>query len=53
LIQSRFQEDVTMAKAVDFSKLSPRAQRFFTEKAAAKKAKPKSGKSKGGKGGGS
>ena len=38
-----------MAKKVDFSKLSPRAQEFFRNKAAAKKSKAKAGKAKGGK----
>ena len=40
---------MNVAKPVDFNKLSPRAQAFFTERAAKQKAK-KSGK--GSKGGG-
>lgn len=42
-----------MAKKVDFSKLSPRAQEFFKNKAATKKAKARTKKAGKGSGGGS
>ncbi len=42
-----------MAKKVDFSNLSPRAQQFFKDKAASKKSKAASKRKGGSKGGGS
>lgn len=40
-----------MAKPVNFSSLSPRAQAFFTERSAKRKAAARSKKSKGKRGG--
>ena len=42
-----------MAKKIDFANLSPRAQEFFRNKAAAKKSKAKTKRKGGSKGGGS